>query len=167
MYERVILAYDGTLEGAVALREGAILAKQHGARVFILCVVPESGGLRVAEGAYAGAVGQQMERYRELLERGVERLKRLGMKPAGRLVIGDPAKAIGAFAKEVKADLVVVGHHRRNMLERWWSGPTGAYISDYINCTLLIARNAVSDEDFEARMRAAEAKPGAEAEARR
>ena len=154
MYERVLLAYDGTLEGAVALREGAILAKHFSCKVYILSVVPESGGVRVAEGVYGGAVAQQMDRYRELLDRGVARLTSLGLKPVARLVVGDPAKAIGAFAREVKADLVVVGHHRRSMLERWWSGPSGAYISDYIGCTLLIARNAISDEAFEAQMKA-------------
>ena len=152
MYERVLLAYDGTWEGAVALREGAILAKRFSCKVYILSVVPESGGVRVAEGVYGGAVTQQMDRYRELLDRGVQRLTKLGLNPVGRLVVGDPAKAIGAFAREVNADLVVVGHQRRNMLERWWSGPSGAYISDYISCTLLIARNAVSDEEFEAQM---------------
>jgi hypothetical protein len=51
---------------------------------------------------------------------------------------------------------VVVGHRKRNLLERWWSGDAGGYISDHIGCSLLIARNAVSDEDFEARMKAAE-----------
>jgi nucleotide-binding universal stress UspA family protein len=141
----------------VALREGAILAKHFSCKVYILSVVPESGGVRVAEGVYGGAVAQQMDRYRELLDRGVDRLTKLGLNPVGRLVVGDPAKAIGAFAKEVNADLVVVGHHRRNMLERWWSGPSGAYISDYINCTLLIARNAVSDEEFEAQMKGGKA----------
>ena len=152
MYERVLLAYDGTWEGAVALREGAILAKRLGAKVFILSVVPESGGVRIAEGVHSGAVSQQMERYKELLERGVNRLAQLGLKPVGRLVVGDPAKAIGAFAREVKADLVVVGHQRRSMLERWWSGASGAYLSDYVDCTLLIARNMVSDEVWEAKM---------------
>jgi len=161
MYERVLLAYDGTLEGAVALREGAIIAREHGAQVFLLSVVPDSGGVRMAEGVHGGAVAQHVDRYRELLERGVSRLSQFGMTPVARLVMGDPARAIGAFAKEVGADLVVVGHHRRSMLERWWSGPAGAYISDFISCSLLIARNAVSDEAFEARMASAEARVSA------
>jgi nucleotide-binding universal stress UspA family protein len=152
MYERVLLAYDGTLEGGVALREGALLAKRCRAQVFILSVIPDKGGVHLAEGVHGGAVAQQMDRYRELLEYGVERLSRLGLKPVARLVAGEPVKSIGAFAKEVRADLVVVGHHRRSMLERWWSGPTGAYVSDYIRCTLMIARNAVSDKEFEAQM---------------
>jgi len=152
MYKRVLLAYDGTLEGAVALREGAILAKRVGARLFILSVVPESGALMFAEGVHSGAVTLLQERYRELLDLAVAGLTRRGLKPVGRLVVGDPAKAIGSFAREVKADLVIVGHQRRNMLERWWSGASGTYISDHIQCTLIIARNAVSDEAFEAEM---------------
>jgi nucleotide-binding universal stress UspA family protein len=154
MYKKVVLAYDGSLEGAIALREGAILAKRCGAEVFLLSVVPHLAGLQVAEGVHGGVVAHELDRYREVLERGVNRLTELGMKPTARLAVGEPARAIGAFAKEAGVDLVVVGHQKRRLLERWWSGPTGAYISDYIDCSLLIARNAVSDEDFEARMKA-------------
>ncbi|MGH6955395.1 MAG: universal stress protein [Caulobacteraceae bacterium] len=156
MYRKVLLAYDGTMQGAVALREGALLAKRCGAAVFILSVAPEVGGMQFAEGVQNGPVALQMERYRELLDRGVDRLKRLGMEPVSRLAAGDPAKVIGAFAREVGADLVVVGHHRRNMLERWWSGPSGAYLSDHIGCSLLIARSVVSDEVFEDELRRTE-----------
>jgi nucleotide-binding universal stress UspA family protein len=159
MYRKILLAYDGTLEGAIALREGAILAKQHGAEVYILSVAPDAAGLQVAESVVGGAVGQHLERYREVLERGVTRLKAFGMKPTARLAVGDPAKAIGAFANDVGVDLVVVGHQKRSVLERWWSGPSGAYISDHIGCSLLIARDAISDEEFEARMQDAAGTP--------
>ena len=155
MYRKILLAYDGTLEGAVALREGAILARQCGAEVFILSVAPDASGVQIAEGVVGGAVSQHMERYKEVLERGVNRLAAFGMKPVARLAIGEPARAIGAFAKEAGVDLVVVGPQKRRLLERWWSGPSGAYISDFIDCSLLIARNAVSDAEFEARMKAA------------
>jgi len=155
MYEKIVLAYDGSLEGAIALREGAILAKQCGAAVYLLSVAPDSAGVQMAEGIQCGAMASHAGHYREVLERGVDRLTRLGLKPASRLAVGDPAKAIAALVREVGADLVVVGHQKRNIVERWWSGPTGAYICDFIGCTLLIARNAVSDEAFEARMMAA------------
>ena len=155
-YKRILLAYDGTREGAVALREGAILAKQAGAKLYILSVVPDVGGMQMAEGAYGGVVAYQMDRYREQLDWGVKRLTELGMAPTGRLVVGDPARAIGAFAREVEADLVVVGHRRKNLLERWWSGASGAYISDFIGCSLLIARNEIGEDEFFAEMKAVE-----------
>lgn len=157
MYRKILLAYDGTLEGAIALREGAILAKLCAADVFILSVAPDASGLQIAEGVVGGAVSQHLERYRDVLERGVARLTAFGMKPVARLAVGDPARAIGAFAAEAGVDLVVVGHQRRRLLERWWSGSSGAYISDHIDCSLLIARDAISDEEFERRMKAAAA----------
>jgi nucleotide-binding universal stress UspA family protein len=152
MYQRILLAYDGSFEGAVALREGALLAKAAGARVFILSVVPEGGGVRIAEGVYPSAAAHQMDSYKEVLAKGVDRLTRLGLKPVSRLAMGDPIKAITAFAKEVNADLVVVGHQRRNMVERWWSGASGGYISDHVRCSILIARSHVSDEAFAAEL---------------
>jgi nucleotide-binding universal stress UspA family protein len=159
MYKRVLLAYDGSLEGAVALREGAILAKRSGAEVYLLSVVPHLAGLQVAEGVHGGVVAHELDRYREVLERGVDRLTKLGFAPASKLAVGDPARVIGEYAKEISADLVVVGHRRRNMLERWWSGDSGGYISDQITCTLLIARNAVSDKSFEGEFTAHEVAP--------
>jgi nucleotide-binding universal stress UspA family protein len=149
MYKKVLLAYDGSLEGAIALREGAILARTCDAQVFLLSVVPHLGGLQVAEGLHGGAVAHELDRFREVLERGVDRLKQIGMHPIGKLAVGDPARVIGEYSKEVGADLVVVGHRKRNMLERWWSGTAGAYISDNIGCSLLIARNVISDAAFE------------------
>ena len=35
MYKRILLAYDGSVEGRTALREGALLARQCGAEVFL------------------------------------------------------------------------------------------------------------------------------------
>jgi nucleotide-binding universal stress UspA family protein len=85
----------------------------------------------------------------------VARLKQLGLDPVARLTVGEPVKVICAFAKEVDADLVVVGHQKKGLLDRWWSGSTGAYLSDYISCSLLIARNQITDEAFAAEIEAA------------
>jgi nucleotide-binding universal stress UspA family protein len=63
-------------------------------------------------------------------------------------VRGEPAPTIGAYAREIKADLVVVGHRKQTILQRWWSGPTGAYVSDFMNCSILVARNAITDEQL-------------------
>ena len=156
MFRRILLAYDGSLEGAVALREGALLAKKCSARVFILSVIPESAGVHIAGGVHGGVFAHQMTTYEAVLQRGIVRLKQLGFEPTGKLVNGEPTREIGKYAKEVRADLVVVGHRRKSMLDRWWSGGSGAYISDYLHCSLLIARNAISDEEFETEVRAAE-----------
>jgi nucleotide-binding universal stress UspA family protein len=146
MYSRILLAYDGSVEGRTALREGAILARQCGAQVFLLSVLADIGTLLLSEVTLAGATVQMEEEYQEILSEGVARLKRLGFDPVAKLVRGQPAEEIGKYAKEVGADLIVVGHRRQNAFDRWWSGPKGAYLMDYTDCSLLVARNAVSDE---------------------
>ena len=47
------------------------------------------------------------------------------------------------------ASTSAVGHRRQSAFDRWWSGPKGAYLMDYTDCSLLVARNAVSDEAIE------------------
>jgi nucleotide-binding universal stress UspA family protein len=157
MYDRVLLAYDGTREGRTALREGAMLARRFGCRIHLLCVVAETGGVMIGEAAFAGAVVQAQDTYKALFEEALQRLRDLGFEPEGRMVSGEPAEAIAAYAREIGADLVVVGHRRKSLLQRWWSGETGAYLVDHIGCSLLIARRAVSDEEFRAEMEKAKA----------
>jgi len=156
MYERVLLAYDGSREGRTALREGALAARRFGARIFLLCVVAESPGVRIGEAAHAGAVARAQDTYSSLFDEAMERLQALGFQPEGKVVTGEPAAEIASYARTVKADLVVVGHRKKGLLERWWSGQTGAYLSDHLACSLLIARRHVSDEEFYGELEAAE-----------
>jgi len=152
VYERILLAYDGSREGLVALREGALLAKRCRAQVFLLSVIPEAGGVALAQGANPDGLGPQIESYKALLARGVEVLGRLGLEPTAKLVKGEPVIQIGRFAEAIDADLVVLGHRRQSLLQRWWSGSTGAYVSDHVHCSILIGRKAISDEVFEAEL---------------
>jgi nucleotide-binding universal stress UspA family protein len=152
MYQRILLAYDGSREGLVALREGALLAKKCGAHVFLLSVLPETGTLGLAQGVSGDVVGPQIESYKALLARGVEVLGKLGLEPTARLVKGEPAVQIGRYAAEIDADLVVLGHRRQSLLQRWWSGSSGAYVSDHVHCSILIGRKAISDEAFAAQL---------------
>ncbi len=154
MYTKILLAYDGSVEGARALREGALMARRCCSQVFLLSVVPETAGVILADGSVAG--GEQIDDYKDLLDRGLDRLKALGFKPEARLVEGEPTATIVAVAREISADLVVVGHRTRHTLSRWWTGSGKDYLSDHIGCSLLIACNEMSDEDFDAAVKALE-----------
>jgi nucleotide-binding universal stress UspA family protein len=146
VYERILLAYDGSAEGRKALREGALLAKRCGAKIFLLSVIAENAGMGIGD----GQVACQQDVYQKVFDEAVAKIKALGYEAEARLVCGEPAQQIGAYAKQINADLVVVGHRKRNLIERWWSGSTGAYLVDNVHCTLLIARSNISDEAFEA-----------------
>lgn len=150
MYQRILLAYDGSIEGRTALREGALLARRYGAQVFVLSVIREAAGTKLGEGVGGGGIAQQGVDYERVLEEGMARLRALGFEAVGKLVIGEPAREIAAYAEQVQADLVVVGHRRQSAIGRWWSGPSGAYLSDHIPCSLLVCKNIIDDGQFAA-----------------
>ena len=61
VYKRILLAYDGTREGLVALREGALLAKRCEAQVFLLSVPSASDmGLMMGDDVYDGQSAEQV-----------------------------------------------------------------------------------------------------------
>jgi nucleotide-binding universal stress UspA family protein len=153
MYKRILLAYDGTHEGRTALREGALLARRCRAEVFLLSVLAESTGSRIVQGMQGGPLAHEEQTYKEILEDGVTRLRQLGFAPASKLTRGDPAQEIGAYAREIRADLVIVGYRKQGVLSGWWSGPSGAYLIEYLHCSLLIGRSAMSAEEFELELR--------------
>ncbi|MGH8295806.1 MAG: universal stress protein [Steroidobacteraceae bacterium] len=167
MYQRILLAYDGSIEGRTALREGALVARRYGAQVFVLSVIWEAAGTQLGEGVGGGGIAQQGVDYAHVLEEGMARLAALGFEASGKLVIGEAAREIAAYAEQVNADLVVVGHRRQSAIGRWWSGPTGAYLSDHIRCSLLVCRNIIDEEQFAALLAQNGLGPAATAAARR
>lgn len=155
MYDRILLAYDGSREGRTALREGALMAKRFGSQVFLLSVVAETPGVRIGEAAYPNVASQTEGAYNQLFDEAIERLRGFGLRPQGRVVSGEPAQVIAAYAKEVNAELVVVGHRKQGVIQRWWSGATGAYLVDHLSCSLLISRLTIADDAFLAEMQEA------------
>jgi nucleotide-binding universal stress UspA family protein len=154
MYKRILLASDETRESLVALREGALIARALAAEAFLLIIERATPGHRMADGVYP--VARDSRAALELLGLGLTRLRRLGVPCRGEVVFGEPAVEIAAYAQTFQADLIVVGHRRRSLMERWWSGESGAYLVDTVACSVLVARDTISDEEFEAELQRAE-----------
>lgn len=148
MYRTIVLAYDGSLEGRLALREGARLAQICHARVVLVAVVEP------ASEVYTGDLGavyfpdDKTEDFQKILDEGTARLRRMGLVPEARLEKGQPVERITSIAQEVGADLVVVGHHKQGALARWLKGSVTTSLSDSLSCSLLVARLEISDEEL-------------------
>ena len=146
MYAKILLAYDGSVEGRLALREGARLAQICQAEVFLLAVVDLSVGMVLGEASVPGLALQQQQAYEDILEEGVRRLRAMGFDPQARLGLGGPGEQVVAVAREIGADLVVVGHRKQGTLERWWRGSVGNYLVANLECSLLVGRMEIADE---------------------
>ena len=147
MYKKVLLAYDGSIEGRRALREGAKLAQLCRAEVFLLAVV-EINSIASLEGGLAIPIDEQIANYKGILAEGVERLKALGFSPTARLGMGAAGEEIAEVAEEIGANLVVVGHRPTGPLARWWFGSVGTYLVKHLRCSVLVAQTEISDDQF-------------------
>ena len=147
MYKKVLLAYDGSIEGRRALREGAKLAQLCRAEVFLLAVV-ELSPIVIPDAGLAIRTDEQTANYESILAEGVERLKALGFSPTARLETGDPGQKIADVAGEIGAHLVVVGHRPQRPLARWF-GSVGSYLVKRLRCSVLVGQTEISDDEFE------------------
>ena len=148
MYSRILLCYDGSREGRLALREGARLAQITGAAVTLLAVVETASGNVYAIGADTVALGQQKADLDAILEEGRQRLTGMGLSPQVRIEFGDPVATITRVSVETEADLVVVGHHRHGFWTRWLSRSIAVELSDSLGCSLLLAQKVVEDSEL-------------------
>jgi nucleotide-binding universal stress UspA family protein len=147
LYKKVLLAYDGSIEGRRALREGASVAQLCSAEVFLLAVVQVSAGAGTLDGGFVLPITEQIEDYKKILAEGVERLKAMGFLPTARLGIGEPGREIAKVAEDIGANLVVVGHRPDGPLARWFSS-VGTYLVKNLRCSVLIAQTEIGDEEF-------------------
>src|ERR1700739_512133 len=100
MYSKVLLAYDGSIEGRRALREGAKLAQLCRAEVSLLAVV-ELSAIVIPDAGLAVPMDEQTANYEAILAEGVERLEALGFSPTSRLETGNPGQKIADVAEEI------------------------------------------------------------------
>jgi nucleotide-binding universal stress UspA family protein len=139
MYRNILLCYDGTEEGRNALREGAEVALAMAAHTHLLAILRSSGADLAAVPASADPLHDDHQGALRILSEGVEWLKARNIEAQGQLVFGDPASHIATCARTLGADLIVLGHHHRSRLARWWGGAEDALLLERAPCSILVA----------------------------
>ncbi len=148
MYRTILLAYDGTREGRLALREGALLAKMFHSEVVLMAVV-EPAFVPLAVDAGVGYFEEDRgAEYLRVLEEGADRLRKLGLPYKTTFRRGEPVTCIIAAAEEFHADLVVVGHHKKGRFARWIQQSVTAELIDRLECSVLSGHLEISDEEL-------------------
>lgn len=140
-FDRILLAFDGTRRGRIALRRSLPLLEGAAVPVHLLAVIPVTGAVAAAEGFYSAQLYEEERgRIQSVLDEGVALLEEHGVAATGYIRCGLPARKIAELADELGADLVVVGHERRGPLARWWQGSVGASLIDLLDCSLLVVQ---------------------------
>ena len=141
MYKRIVLAYDGSQSGQKALLDCQDLAQWSQAQLALVAVLPLGIGLVAAEGGIydAGLMEREKLVLQGVLDDGLLRLQSAGHQATGTLLTGDTVEEITNFAKELKADLIVVGHrHLDGWAARWWNSSVSKALIAHAHCSVLV-----------------------------
>ncbi|NBP39521.1 MAG: universal stress protein [Betaproteobacteria bacterium] len=146
MFDRVLLAFDGSQASKRALADVTPIAKLTQGIVKLLAVFTVSneepylwatGGLVDLPAETPQPANQQAE---NMLKREVELLEASGLLVQSDVVFGDPVEEVVKAAALFQADVIVLGHQRYNSwLERWWRGSTAQAVIERAHCNVFIS----------------------------
>lgn len=141
MYKRILLAYDGSEAGQQALLDCDDIAQWSRAALQLIAVMPlHMGSIGLEVGVYDQAVEErERAKYQAILDSGLERLRASGHQVQGQVVTGDSVTEITRCARDIDADLIVVGHkHLETWAARWWQGAISGALIEHAPCSVLV-----------------------------
>ncbi|MDQ9170355.1 universal stress protein [Oxalobacteraceae bacterium R-40] len=146
MYNKILVAYNGTPESRLALQECIRLAPDASTQIHLLAVVIPPPYLLVGEYAAAAVLSMEeglnaeKEKIRQELSDGCILFRNAGLSVTTHIEVGEPANVIQELVEKLGIDLVIVGHSRQKPLAlRWWRGSMDALLIEKIRCSILIA----------------------------
>ncbi len=145
----VLIATDGSELSLHAARRGLALLGSP-ASVTVVAVVTEIPGEEA--GGFEGPVetpeeqqadwDQEQDDAKAAIAATVEAI---GKPDAGaRIEVGDPGGAICTVAREIDADVVVLGSHGRGVLKRVVLGSVSEYVMRHALCPVLVVREGAA-----------------------
>ena len=138
MYQRILLAFDGSPDGREALAQAESIALACGAAVHLVAIIDPSESMLVVEEVSLIPDNQRLV-VQAVLDEAVRLLRGTGCTATSELKYGKPAEQLILSAAEIVADLVVVGHRNQGALARWLNGSVGESVVHQPPCSLLVA----------------------------
>ena len=138
MYKKILLAFDGSPDGREALAQAEMLASTCGATVHLLAIIDPTENMLIVE-AMTYIPENQRFVVQSVLDEGVRRLQRVGCIATSEIKYGKPAEQIIQSAREIAANLIIVGHRDQGTLARWLNGSVGESILHQPPCSVLVA----------------------------
>ena len=140
MFTKILVGYDGSKGGKLALSRAAVMARYYQAQLTALWVrepLPRHSDLPgESEGEAEAADDYFQQRQREVREMAAQ----YGLDIRCETRRGHAAKTIVKFAEEGGCDLIVIGHSDHSELWGRLLGDTADRISDHAPCSVLIVK---------------------------
>ena len=138
MITKILVAHDGSPTADKAFRLALDLAGKYGAELHAVSVVrlPEFG----EDIETAAMIDSGRQHYDKLGERLRDEAGGLQLALHFRTLVGHPAEQLVGEAQKIDADLIVLGHRGKSLIERWLTGSTTKQVMGYAHCAVLVVR---------------------------
>lgn len=147
MYQRILVATDGSALSKKAVRSSISLAAATGAELVALYVVPRypvsyfEGGITISNEEIARTEKQWSDRGQAVVDAVRDAAKDSGVKAKGVVARSDlVAESIMAAVKKHKCDLVVMASHGRKGIKRVLLGSETQHVLTHSSVPVLVLR---------------------------
>lgn len=147
MYQRILVATDGSTLSKKAVRSGIALAQATGAELVALYVVPRypvsyfEGGITVSSDEIARTEKQWIDRGQAVVDAVRDAAQAEGVKAKAVIARSDlVAESIMATVKKHKCDLVVMASHGRKGIKRVLLGSETQHVLTHSTVPVLVLR---------------------------
>jgi multicomponent Na+:H+ antiporter subunit G len=132
----IVVGYDGSEPSKHALERAAQIVAEDGRITLVTAgsILPSAPRAGVEERA------DELEERRRVLIEGRDRLAELGIRADVVEAVGDPTDAIIETARDLDADLIVVGTRGRNVAARVLLGSVSTTVVNQAHCDVLVVR---------------------------
>jgi nucleotide-binding universal stress UspA family protein len=144
---RILVGYDGSAGGARALDRAIAEARESRAHITVLSVVevpldldtPRNFGTLDDVSDREGASVSPPPNVVEHLTEARSRLAEAGLDADLRWAAGPPGQLIVETARELRADVIVVGEHHHGFLSRFLGADVGEEVQREAGCDVILA----------------------------
>lgn len=138
MYQKVLLAADGSDHSIRAASHAVKIAKMAKSKMDIVYVVDDKAA---KEDVLHGLDKYEVKKERrEKLKPVIEIIKEAGLECETHIVHGEPGPAIVDFANKNEYDLVVIGSRGLNRVQTMILGSVSHKIAKRVHCPVLIVK---------------------------
>ncbi|MFP3178632.1 MAG: universal stress protein [Thermocladium sp.] len=139
MFQKIVVAYDGSPHSKRALDMAIDIAKKYGSRLYIIEVVDPAALIGLGVSPVPQTVLDQL--YQKAKDDIEEVRKRAaGLETEGQVLEGDPATSILEFVDKVKADLLVSGSRGLSTLKRLFLGSVSSRLVSEARIPVLVVK---------------------------
>jgi nucleotide-binding universal stress UspA family protein len=144
MYQKILVAFDGSPESRLAVDECSHLTQVSGREIHLVCVLHDpSPYLLAGEFVPEPALAIDRSRMEADLKEAAAKLGERGFAVTTHLQDGEPVDVISRMVDSLHIDLVIVGHRRsKRFALRWWRGSVDSMLIERVRCSILVAGEA-------------------------